>query len=70
LNLFEPLSEDESKVVDDFLQSNSVGEPLDLLLDLEGYQINRETMSRLQPGEWLNDEVSYLVYDYLSLLVF
>jgi Ulp1 family protease len=54
-SLLRPLNEDEQAIVQDAIYGK--GSPSDVIAQVDSDVVVRESMRRLQPGQWLNDEV-------------
>ncbi len=56
-SLLRPLTDDEREIVHDALYSNKDEDPTKILVKVgTAHTVQRQSMRRLQPGQWLNDE--------------
>jgi len=62
--LLRPLTSEEKKKVEDAIYGN--GRPDDILCRVGTDSVRRESMHRLRPGQWLNDEVIHYFYVMLA----
>jgi Ulp1 family protease len=63
-SLLRPLTEDERAIVDEAIYG--VGPPSQIVAQVDTDVVVRESMHRLQPGQWLNDEVIHYFLIMLS----
>ena len=64
-SLLRPLSDEEQSIVQNAIYG--IGPPTEILASLDADSVQRASMHRLQPGQWLNDEIiNYFLKNCLS----